>query len=301
MPGPPPDEPRADWRQPVPEGRTSFEIDLGDLRVRIEDLPTPWDPFVTEQYEPFAQPPGSGREPDLVVRCREGSGMLVPLPPRDEATVIEAGRVGPKHFSIRSHWQDGWVDLGRGEGELILTDRTRDRFTMSVENYLRVTLQLASIDRGAFLLHAAGVLDERRAFLFFGPSGAGKSTATAHSAPRPALSDDMVLIDVSGERPVARAVPFHMVYAPEKRARGAFEIAAGLRLKQAPRDAARRLTLARAVASVSASVPFVHELNLPHEGLTELVTRLCRRVPVYELELTNSPLFWRVLSEEGLL
>jgi hypothetical protein len=111
----------------------------------------------------------------------------------------------------------------------------------------------------------------------------------------------MVLIDVSRERPVARAVPFHMVYAPEKRAQGGFEIAAGLRLKQAPQDAARRLSLARAVAAVSASVPFVHELSLPHEGLTELVTKMCRQIPVYELELTDSPRFWQVLAEEGLL
>jgi hypothetical protein len=281
-------------------GLTTFELDLGDLRVRVEDLPTSWEPFVTEQYAPFAQPPAPDRAPDLVVRCREGEGLLVPLPPRDEATVIEAERTGTRRFSIRSHWQEGWVDLERGEGELTVTDRAWDRFTMSVENYLRVTLQLASIDRGAFLMHAAGVLDGERVFLFFGPSGAGKSTATANSAPRRALSDDMVLIDVSRDRPVARAVPFQMVYAPEKRARGAFEISAALRLRQSPEDRAVRMTAARAVASVSASVPFVHELGLPHEGLTELISRLCGSVPIYDLQLTNSPRFWDVLADEGL-
>jgi hypothetical protein len=291
---------RTDWREPVPEGHTTFEMDLGDLRVRVEDLPTCWEPFVTEQYAPFAEAPGSGRPPELVVRCREGEGLRVALPPRDEATVIEVEAIETKRFLIRSHWQDGWVDLERGEGELTLTDRAWDRFTMSVENYLRVTLQLASIDRGAFLLHAAGVLDEGRVFLFFGPSGSGKSTATANSAPRRALSDDMVLIDVSRNPPVARAVPFHMVYSPEKRARGTFEIAAGLRLRQSPADRAARMTPARAVASVSASVPFVHELGLPHEGLTALIALLCRNVPIYDLELTNSPRFWDVLADEGL-
>lgn len=297
---PPPLTERTDWREPVPRGHCTFEIDLGDLRVRVEDLPTAWEPFVTEQYAPFAEPAGTGRAPDLVVRCREGEGLLVPLPPAGEPTVIEADRAGPRHFAIRSHWQDGWVDLERGEGELVLTDRAWDRFTMSVENYLRVTLQLASIDRGAFLLHAAGVLHDDRVFLFFGPSGAGKSTATANSAPRRALSDDMVLIDVARNPPVARAVPFHMVYSPDKRARGAFHIAAGLRLRQSPHDRAHRMTTARSVASVSASVPFVHELGLAHEGLTELIGRFCASVPVYDLELTDSPRFWEVLAAEGL-
>jgi hypothetical protein len=54
------------------------------------------------------------------------------------------------------------------------------------------------------------------------------------------------------------------------------------------------------VASVSASVPFVHELGLPHEGLTELISRLCGSVPIYDLQLTNSPRFWDVLADEGL-
>lgn len=292
---------RSNWREQVPAGSCSFDLDLGDLRVRVHDLPTTWEPFVDEHYAPFAEPAGSGREPDLFIQCRESSGLIVPLPPEDQPTVIEVDRRGPKSFAIRSHWQDGWVDLGAGRAELVVNDRSWDRFAMSVENFLRVTLQLASIEKDAFLLHAAGVLDSDRAFLFFGPSGAGKSTATMFSAPRSALSDDMVLIDVAGEEPRARAVPFYMVYAPEKRARGTYSIAAGLRLRQAPEDRAARMTLARAVATVSASVPFVHELGLPHEGLTRLVTALCEQVPVYDLQFTRSGEFWEVLRGEGLL
>ncbi|RMG44718.1 MAG: hypothetical protein D6718_09460 [Acidobacteria bacterium] len=286
-----------DRRQPVPPGRTTFELTLGRLRVRLVDLPTSWDPFVTEQYAPFAEVPQPGREADLVVRCREEPGTFVPLPPPGEITRLLLEREGPRRFSVRSHWQKGYLDLDRGEGELVLGDRVWDRFSMSVENYLRIAAQLAAIEKGAFLLHTAGVLHRGRVYLFFGPSGAGKSTATALSAPREALSDDMVLVDTAA--PVtAHAVPFFMVYPPEKRLRGAWPVAAALRLRQAAEDRLERLSPARAVATVAASVPFVHELGLSHEGLTRLVAAFCREVPVCDLHFTKSARFWRVLEQE---
>jgi len=292
--------PVRDRRLPVPEGRTTFELPLGRLRVRLIDLPTRWDPFVVEQYAPFAEPPGAEREPDLVVRCREGRGSFVPLPPEGEITRLLLEREGPRRFRIRSHWQEGWVDLEEGVGELLLGDRVWDRFSMSVENFLRVVAQLAAIEKGAFLLHAAGVLDGGRAVLFFGPSGAGKSTATAFSQPRRALSDDMVLVDTSGEAVTAHAVPFFMVYPPEERVRGTFPVAAALRLRQAPEDRLEPLPLPRAIATVAASVPFVHELGLSHEGLTRLVAAFCERVPVRDLHFRKSDRFWELIERELL-
>lgn len=285
-----------DFRASVPPGTATFDLLLGDMRVRIVDLPTAWDPFVSEQYAPFAEAPGQPT-PDVVIRCREGEGLIVPLPPPGQATDILLHRQGGRRIGIRSHWQDGFIDLDRGEGELVLTERAWDRFAMSVENYLRVAMQLASIERGAFLFHAAAILDGGRCHLFFGHSGAGKSTATSFSMPRQALSDDMVLIETGDGAPVARAVPFHMVYPPELRVKGRWPIAGAFRLRQSPEDRLQRLSPARAVATVSTSVPFVHELGLPHQGLTDLVTGLCARVPVYDLYFTKSARFWDLIQE----
>jgi len=288
-----------DWRQPVPEGTSSFELELGGVRVRVEDLPAPWDPFVREQYHPFAEEPGSGPAPDLVIRCRQGDDrVVVPLPPPGEMTVIDIEREGSRRFRVRSHWQDGFLDLDRGEGELELTARAWDLFGISVENFLRVAFQLLVIEREKFLFHAAAILDGGKVHLFFGPSGAGKSTATEFSAPRHALSDDMVLLDVSGGEPRAWSVPFYMVFPPEERLAGSWPIAGAFRLRQAPDDRLERLSPARAVATVSASVPFVHELGVPHEGLTRLVARFCERVPVYDLHFTKSARFWDVIRKE---
>lgn len=287
---------RRDYRHPVPEGCCTFDLSLGRSRVRLVDLPTAWTPFVEEHYAPFALPPGDDSTPDLVIVCREeGPRTVVPLPPPDEITVIDVQSTGRRAFRLRSHWQDGWFDLEAGRGELVLTDRLWDRFAMSVENFLRVALQLLAVENGSFLLHGAGILEDAHCHFFFGPSGAGKSTATAFSMPREALSDDMVLIDVSGEEPFACAVPFFMVYPAEKRLKGEFPIRGAFRLRQDSEDRLSRLGLARAVATVSASVPFVHELGIPHTGLTELVGRFASRVPVYDLHFTKSARFWDLI------
>ncbi|UCF68788.1 MAG: hypothetical protein JSV80_05730 [Acidobacteriota bacterium] len=275
-----------------------MDLPLGPILVRVEQMPIAWEPFVPQHYAPFARPVAADRTADLTIRCHEGRGIVVALPPPGGSTVIDVEPQGPARFTIRSHWQDGWVDLARGIGEVKLTERRYLPFRMSLENFLRVASQLLLVERQAFLMHSAGVLDNERCYLMFGPSGAGKSTATANSAPRPALSDDMVLVDVSGDVPLAHAVPFFGAYPPLQRQRGAWPIAAALRLRQHQSERLERLSPARAVATVSASVPFVHELGIPSERLTRLVARLCGAVPAYELYLTKSARFWELIETE---
>ncbi len=300
MPTPDPPElprPKRDHRLSVPEGRVSFDLTLGRNRVRLLDLPTLWEPFVEERYAPFAEAVSATQRPSLTITCKEiPANTLIPLPPPGGITVLDLERLGPGSYQIRSHWQEGWIDLRRGEGELVLSSRVWDRFAMSLENFLRVTLQLLSLESESFLLHTAAVLEKGACHFFFGPSGAGKSTATAFSLPRPALSDDMVLVDLSRATPCARAVPFFMVYPPEKRLRGSFPIRGAFRLRQDSTDFLERLELARAVATISASVPFVHELGLSHVGLTELVVKLCNAAPVFDLHFTRSARFWKLID-----
>jgi len=168
---------------------------------------------------------------------------------------------------------------------------------MSLENYLRVACQLLLVEWRGFLIHGAGILDHERCFVLFGPSGAGKSTATEHSAPRSALSDDLVLLDVSLDRPTAHAVPFFGAFPPRQRVRGRWPVAAALRLRQSLGDRLAPLSMAQAVATVSASVPFVHELGQRHEGLTDVVAEFCAKVPVCDLFFTRSSSFWTLLLE----
>ncbi len=282
----------------LPEGSTSFDLPLGRIRVRVEGLPTTWDPFVSRYYEPFAEEVSADVRPDLLVTCRRGSGVVVPLPGPGGTPVVDLEAEGPGRFRIRSHWQDGRLDLEAGRADLMLTDRRETELRMSLENFLRVSCQLLLPRRRAFLFHSAGVLHQGRCHLFFGQSGAGKSTATALSEPRKALSDDMVLIDASGPEVLAHAVPFFGLYPMQDRVRGAFPVSGAFRLRQDTGDRLVRLGTARAVATVSASVPFVQDLGLRQADLTDLITDVCRAVPAYDLHFTRSARFWALIDDE---
>ncbi|MFQ5719539.1 MAG: hypothetical protein ACE5IK_08300 [Acidobacteriota bacterium] len=296
MPDQTPDSPRGPG-EPLPDGPVTFDLPLGPLRLRIVDLPTAWHPFVEENYAPFAEPP-TASAPDLVVHCTPGAGIVIPLPGPGGTPVMQVDALdGVGCHRIRSHWQDGEVDLERGEARLTLTSCEAIPLRMSLENFLRVAGQLMLPRRDAFLLHSAGILDAGRCFLFFGHSGAGKSTVTSLSAPRSVLSDDMVLVDVSGETTRVHAVPFFGAFPPEQRTRGAYPAAAALRLRQADENRVETLSRARAVATVTSSVPFVHDLGLTNDHLTDLLVRFCHQVPVADLHFTRSTRFWEPLHQ----
>lgn len=281
----------------VPDGKTDFDLCFADLRLRLCGLPTTWDPYVQLEYNRFAERPGIAR-PDLTIDCQlEPRGPFLPVRP-GESTRLEITSLGPAHYRIESHWQTGTIDLAASNGQLLISSRAWIPFRMSVENYLRVVFQLALIERGRFLIHAAGVVDRGRAFLFFGHSGAGKSTVTTFSAPRPALSDDLVLIDAQPYGATAESVPFYGVMPYDQRHPGRWPVAAALRLRQSPDDRFEAATPARAIALIGGSVPFVHELGIAHEGLTRLLAQFATHVPVGELYFTKSAKFWNVLDRQ---
>lgn len=282
---------------PAPGGRADFDLALGPLRLRVGGLPTSWD-FVAQNYAPFCERVSAAAAPDLLIQCREEPARaVIPPPPPGGRTVIRVEVETDGRHRIYSHWQDGFVDVDRGVGELLLTDRRTDALRMSLENYLRVASQLLLLSRDCFLVHGAGVLDRDRCFLFFGPSGAGKTTVFNFSAPRPALSDDIVLVDLRGPRPQSWAAPFFGRFPLHERRRGTWPLAAALRLRQACEDRLEPLPAARAVATLSGSVPFVHELGVAHAGVTALAARLCEAVPVCDLHFTKSARFWDLLAQ----
>lgn len=65
-----------------------------------------------------------------------------------------------------------------------------------------------AVDNGWTFVHAAGVLRGGRAYLFAGPSGAGKSTVAGMLEQVEVIHDDQLFLQVDGNGPCIRAVPF---------------------------------------------------------------------------------------------
>jgi hypothetical protein len=279
---------RRNYREPVPEGSTDLDLRVGSLVVRLLALPTTWTPWVDEQLAPFAAEPGGWGTPDLIMSCREERGPVVPLPGPGESTLLEIARPSAERLVVRSHWQDGDVDLAAGRGELVICARAWDLFTMSVENALRVVAQALSLERGAFLLHAAGIVrHDGRAVLLAARSGTGKSTATMLAAPRVPLSDDLVLVEQPSAAPRVAPLPFYPAAAPGERIADPRPIAGVLLLEQSSSTQLAPLSRALAVARLTACIPFVRDLGEDTTRLHALVDALAASVPVHVLRFTK--------------
>lgn len=281
------------------------------------------EPAAAPESEPVSEPgrnPGSAPAPsarisseprsssapaarvDLTFRVRvdETRGTIVPPPafPGEEVR-IEIERDGEHRFRLRLLHLEATFDLSTGRGEVLFTDLRYVPFRTSLENLLRVTFAQLLLRRRAFLFHSAGIVVDGRAFLFFGPSGSGKSTVTSFSRHLPALSDDMVAIDLSPAFPEAGRVPFYGLYPPEKRAHGSYPIAAIFRLRKATPDEAERIVpLPPSIASAHllGSLPFVNDLGVVSPETIELAGELARRVGVAELWFRKTSDFWEVVE-----
>ncbi len=289
--------PNRDMRGPVPEGRASFDVDLGSLSLRLLDLPTAYEPFVFDHYAPFSEELRGAEADAAGVRCREGRGMVLPFPEEGGMTRLEIEREATR-LRVRSHFVDAELDLATGEGELEITDRTWDRFSHSLENVLRVAAQARALEQQRLFVHAAAVLDGERAFLLAAPSGVGKSTAVGLSMPRRALTDDLALVDTQGASSELVAAPFHPAEPPEARRRGRWPVAAILRLRQADEDRVELLSPARAALSIGTLVPYAGDLGVDAAHVTQLVTRVVGSVPVFDAHFTRSPRFWELLEDQ---
>jgi hypothetical protein len=286
---------RDDPMERLPAGDLSVTFEVAGVRVRLDGLPVAERPFLPAHYPGFYSLAPGPAELAVACRLREG-GSILPLPPPGGEPSMEVKASGADLVSTRSHWHEAAFDCGAGRGELLLTDLRRAPFRMSVENFLRVAFANLLVRRGGCLVHAAGIVQEGRAYVFFGPSGAGKSTVTELSRPRPALSDDMIAMRLEAGELRAERVPFYGVYPPTERHGGRYPVARLLRLVQDARHALEDLPRAVQVLELRAALPF---LDPSDPRPLDVCGRAAAAVPVRKLRFARDAGFWDLLAGPG--
>jgi hypothetical protein len=163
-----------------------------------------------------------------------------------------------------------------------------------LDSLLRILLSWKLLSHSGFLLHAATVIRNGKAYIFTGRSGAGKSTVAALSPEGSVLTDEISLLRREGNVWRAYGTPFW----GEFRAAGSnvsAPVAGIFRLMQAPEN---RVTSLRPVEFLRVLMPNVLFFSTEPEAnrqLLEILSQAASEISGYGLAFRKDPSFWEAL------
>lgn len=292
--------PGADYFEAVRPGfgRDSIDLSIGPVVFRLESLSMAQVDDLRAKFRPFVQTRAAAPRPDLRVRlCPAGRASFLKL----RQGVAEIYRMGSRtRGGSRDCWSyefAGTLEVSAWAAELALVEASGPLFHRGLENYLRTLTASFILGRGGLLLHGSGVVRGGKAYVFFGPSGSGKTTVTALSPTDTVLSDDLTLIVPTEKGFEAAGIPFGMAHHHVPDTHRSFPIASLNRLVQSQEVRRSPLAGARALAELSASLPFV--MNFSGDASRALMNadRLLKSVPAFHLHFRKDDAFWNVIEE----
>lgn len=164
----------------------------------------------------------------------------------------------------------------------------------ALDSLLRVLLSWKLLDHHGFLLHAATIIRDGKAYIFTGRSGAGKSTVATLSPQGSVLTDEISLLRRENGVWRAYGTPF---WGDFKAAGSNFSapVAGIFRLLQAPENRVIGLRPMMLLRTLLPNVLFFSGEAESTGKLLEILSRAATEIPGYNLSFRKSPTFWEVL------
>lgn len=168
-------------------------------------------------------------------------------------------------------------------GECVITGARSSRLLCFA---LWMAYNLLTAGARTVAVHSSVITYRNKAVLFLGESGTGKSTHTClwqeHIPGAVLLNDDSPVLRIVDEVPYVYGSPWSgktFCFRPD-----CMELAAAVRLSQAPRNSMRRLSVPEAVGALYPSCPpaLVRDEELSR-GICSALSAVIARVPVYHL------------------
>jgi hypothetical protein len=169
------------------------------------------------------------------------------------------------------------------------------RHEYALDSLLRVLLTRVLVPRGGFLLHAATVVRDARAYVFTGRSGAGKSTIASLSPRGSVLTDEISLLRRCEGGWHAYGTPFW----GEFRAAGSnrhFPVAGVYALAQSRVNRLEPFSRKQSLRSLLPNVLFFDTDRQLTDDLLQLVTAFTEQVSFQRLHFRRRPDFWEVVA-----
>jgi hypothetical protein len=163
-----------------------------------------------------------------------------------------------------------------------------------LDSLLRMFLSWELLARDGFLLHAATVLRNGRAYIFTGKSGAGKSTVASLSPQGSVLTDEISLLQRKNGSWFAHGTPFW----GEFRAAGSnaeAPVAGIVSLVKSLGNRAIPMRAAKLAQTLLPNILFFSPKVEDHQRLLDIASAASEEIPGYVLEFRKDPKFWEVL------
>lgn len=195
---------------------------------------------------------------------------------------------------ITSEEFSGYMDLRRNEGEV---DILPNWALGALANFVKNLYSVLILSDGGLMLHAAGVVKDASAYIFFGPSESGKSTIARVSGNYPVLTDELVAIMCLNGSFKAYSTPFWGGgIKAGKWTNGSFEIGGLFKLIKDNEVYLKRLSYGQAIAEIL-TVPEFYDNLSSIERLFNSCMDLAKVIPCYELHFLPDSSFWRCIDE----
>ena len=200
-------------------------------------------------------------------------------------------------FRVESY--AGWIDIERRE--IFVRTSSLALAPAAIERTIAYAcMQMLPRERNSVLLHAAGILWQGRGLVVSGHSGAGKTTVSRLLLGYgELLNDEMVIVDLSGERTMLLSTPFLGRKTPPELARRinrAVPVDALLLLAHSPGFELIRLSPSEAVMELLRTDITAVERMTSAEIWMAVVEQLVRSVPVYQLHFRPTTELWDFLA-----
>lgn len=187
----------------------------------------------------------------------------------------------------------GYIDLLQGQAELI---NSKYSLVETTDYMLRILLALLVFKKGGILFHGAGIIRNRKTYLFFGHSGSGKSTVARLSPQDIVINDDLVVLMPVDNKWIVFATPF---WNPSqvRPVPDSAPLTGLYRLVQDKQVYLEGIAGGQALAELIANIPVIPDNPFMNSELFVRGRQLLEEIPIYRLHFLPDDSFWQVVEE----
>jgi len=261
---------------------TTINIKIADISTRLI-----LEKGFCQKVESAARQFASDKPAEYTLRAN-----IVDDIPCDKAYSEELSVQGNR-LMINSNEYSGYMDLRKKKGQVDILPAWE---LAALLNFLKNLYSALILFAEGLMLHAAGVVKDDRAYIFFAPSGGGKSTVAGLSGNYTILTDELLAVRRANGSFHAYSTPFWGSNRDEGRGiSGSFKIGGLFKLVKDKKVYLKRFPHSRAIAEIL-TMPQCYYDYESVEKLLNSFTSLIRAVPCYELHFLPDSSFWRCID-----